>query len=104
MKVLDFQPMLKYFRESFPFSIPFGNSTGAGISIRSDHTIESELAILKYIEAQDHFTLTVTYRLVNNRITNTKQMFDTLKKIAKDIENNCSVQIVFVVPYAEPKF
>jgi hypothetical protein len=103
MKLLDFQPMLKYFREDFPYSIPFGNSTGAGISIRSGPTIESEVAIFKYIPEQDHFTLTLAYKLVKNESTNTKKTFEFLEKIAEEVEKNCSVKIVYVAPYAKPK-
>jgi hypothetical protein len=99
---LDFQPMLWYFKEHFPYSIPFGNSTGAGISIRSGSTIESEVAIFKYIPEQDHFTLTLAYKLVKNPSTNTKETFELLEKIAKAVEDNCNVEIVYISPYAKP--
>lgn len=104
MKSLEFQPMLKYFREHFPDSIAFGNSTGAGISVRcGGRTIEFEVAIFKYIPEQAHFNLTVAYRLVKNPSTNTMATFDNLEKIAEEIEKNCSVKIVYINPYAKPQ-
>jgi len=103
MIVLDLQPMLKCFREHFSYSIPFGNSTGSGISIRSGPTIESEVAIFNYIPQQNHFTLTLTYKLVKNSSTNKKKTFELLESIAKAIEKNCSVEIVYISPYAKPK-
>jgi hypothetical protein len=103
MVKIDFQPMLKYFREDFPYSIPFGNSTGSGISVRSGPGIESEVAIFTYIPQQDHFTLTLTYKLVKNPSTNTKQTFDVLERLAKQVEENCSVSVVYISPYAKPK-
>jgi len=103
MDKIDFQPMLKHFREDFPDSISFGNSTGAGISIRSGPTIESELAIFKYIPEQDHFTLTLTHRLVKNPSTNTRKNFESLENVAKDIEKKCFVKVKYICPYAIPK-
>jgi len=103
MQILDFQPMLKYFKENFPYSIPFGNSTGSGISIRSERTIESEVAIFKYIPEQNHFTLTLAYKLVKNPHTNTRETFELLEKAAKLVEKNCSVEILYISPYAKPK-
>lgn len=103
MVKLDFQPMLRYFREDYPDSIAFGNSTGAGISIRYGPGIESELAIFKYIPEQDHFTLTLTHRLVKNPSTNNKENFDSFDRLAKQVEENCHVQVVLISPYAKPK-
>jgi hypothetical protein len=103
MEKIDFKPMLECFREDFPFSISFGNSTAAGISIRSGPTIESEVAILKYIPEQNHFTLTLTYKLVKNPSTNTRGNFESLEKTAKEVEKNCSVKIIFLNTYAKPK-
>jgi hypothetical protein len=102
MRVLDLQPMLRYFREKFSDSIAFANSTGSGISIRYGPSIECEIAIFQYVPQQDHFTLTPTHRLVKNPSTNTPENFDILEKTGQRIEETCSVRVVFVRAYNKP--
>ena len=102
MRVVDFQPMLRYFREKFPDSISFSNSIGSGISIRYGPTIEFEIAILKYIEEQDHITLKITHRLVKNLDTNTSENFDFFEGVGRKIEKDSGVKVVLVNAYNKP--
>lgn len=103
MQKLLYQPILDCFKEHFPDSIPFGNSTGSGISVRSDKGIEFEIAIFKYIPEQNHFTLTLTYRLVTNSLTNTREYFELFESMAEVIEKKYKVKVIFICPYKKPK-
>lgn len=104
MKIVNIKKMQRYFNKSFPDSVAFGNSTGAGISIRSGpNKIDSEVAILKYVPEKEHFTLTLTNRLVKNPSTNTRENFEHIEEIAKEVERECSVSIVFLSPYDKPR-
>ncbi len=103
MEILHLRSLLQYFPKDFECSVSFGNSTGSGISIRTGPSIYFEVAILKFVPEQNHFTFTYCYRLVTNPATNNQETFDKLEALAKTIEEKSSMKVVLIESYNRPK-